>query len=131
MSSKQLAPEVADSVAGSQHGGDMAAVYEVGTRDQQSAAAAPTSSMKSNLRAIMRIPVTIKVVVGSTTLPIAALAALAPGSVVPLDRNVGDKVDVVANGRVIARGAIVVIDGDASRFGVAIDALVEPNPAEG
>jgi flagellar motor switch protein FliN len=131
MSSTELAPEFADGVAGSQRDAEKGAASAVDTKDKSRAADAATSSMKSNLRAIMRIPVTIKVVVGSTTLPIATLAALAPGSVVPLDRNVGDKVDVVANGRVIARGAIVVIDGDATRFGVAIDALVESNTLEG
>jgi flagellar motor switch protein FliN len=88
------------------------------------APAGGTSNHSANLRAIMRIPVTIKVVVGCATLPIAELTALERGSLVPLDRQAGDKVDVVANGRVIARGQVVVIDGEASRFAVSIDEIV-------
>lgn len=73
---------------------------------------------------IMRIPVTLKVVIGSATLPVSTLAALEPGSLVKLDRGVGDKVDVVANGRVIARGEIVVLDEAGARYGVSIDEIV-------
>lgn len=68
----------------------------------------------------MDIPVTMKVVLGSATMPVAALQKLARGSIVKLDKKVGDAVDIFVNGRLIARGEVVVLDEAASRFGVTL-----------
>jgi flagellar motor switch protein FliN len=84
----------------------------------------PSGSPPHALQTILRIPVSLKVVVGSVTLPVSALASLQQGSLLKLDRGLGDRVDVVANGRVIAKGEIVVLDGDGARYGVTIDELV-------
>lgn len=73
-----------------------------------------------NLGAILSIPVTVQVVLGSTSLPVAGLMKLARGAVVSLDQRVGDPVDVVVNGTVIARGEIVVVDDATQRFGVSL-----------
>jgi flagellar motor switch protein FliN len=74
----------------------------------------------ANLSAILSIPVTVQVVLGSTSLPVAGLMKLARGAIVSLDQRVGDPVDVVVNGTVIARGEIVVIDEASQRFGVSL-----------
>jgi len=73
-----------------------------------------------NLSAILSIPVTVQVVLGSTSLPVAGLMKLARGAIVSLDQRVGDPVDVVVNGTVIARGEIVVVDEASQRFGVSL-----------
>ncbi|MBV9909448.1 MAG: flagellar motor switch protein FliN [Hyphomicrobiales bacterium] len=73
-----------------------------------------------NLSTILSIPVTVQVVLGSTSLPVAGLMKLARGAVVSLDQRVGDPVDVVVNGTVIARGEIVVVDDASQRFGVSL-----------
>jgi flagellar motor switch protein FliN len=73
-----------------------------------------------NLGAILSIPVTVQVVLGSTSLPVAGLMKLARGAIVSLDQRVGDPVDVVVNGAVIARGEIVVVDEASQRFGVSL-----------
>jgi flagellar motor switch protein FliN len=73
-----------------------------------------------NLGAILSIPVTVQVVLGSTSLPVSGLMKLARGAVVSLDQRVGDPVDVVVNGTVIARGEIVVVDDASQRFGVSL-----------
>jgi flagellar motor switch protein FliN len=73
-----------------------------------------------NLGAILSIPVTVQVVLGSTSLPVAGLMKLARGAIVSLDQRVGDPVDVVVNGTVIARGEIVVVDEASQRFGVSL-----------
>jgi flagellar motor switch protein FliN/FliY len=73
-----------------------------------------------NLGAILSIPVTVQVVLGSTSLPVAGLMKLARGAIVSLDQRVGDRVDVVVNGAVIARGEIVVVDEASQRFGVSL-----------
>ena len=73
-----------------------------------------------NLGAILSIPVTVQVVLGSTSLPVSGLMKLARGAIVSLDQRVGDPVDVVVNGTVIARGEIVVVDDATQRFGVSL-----------
>lgn len=78
----------------------------------------------ANLEMIMRIPVTVKVVLGSATMPVANLAKLGRGAVIPLDRRVGEPVDVVVNGRVVARGEVVVVDEATSRFGISLTEVV-------
>lgn len=79
------------------------------------------------LDTVLRIPVTMQVVLGSATMPVANLMKLGRGQVVSLDHRVGEPVDVVVNGRVIARGEVVVVDDDSSRFGVSLTELVGPN----
>ena len=74
----------------------------------------------SNLGAILSIPVTVQVVLGSTSLAVSGLMKLARGAIVSLDQRVGDPVDVVVNGTVIARGEIVVVDDATQRFGVSL-----------
>ena len=77
-----------------------------------------------NLEAVMQIPVTIKIVLGAATMPVAGLVKLGRGSVIALDRRVGEPVDVTVNGRLVARGEVVVIEEDNSRFGIALTEIV-------
>lgn len=79
-----------------------------------------------NLDSILRIPVTIQVVLGSATMPVANLMKLGRGAIVPLDHRVGEPVDVVVNGRIIARGEVVVVEDDNSRFGISLTEIVGP-----
>lgn len=79
-----------------------------------------------NVDTILRIPVVMQVVLGSATMPVANLMKLGRGQVVALDHRVGEPVDIVVNGRVIARGEVVVVDDDSSRFGVSLTEIVGP-----
>ena len=74
--------------------------------------------------AILRIPVQVQVVIGTATLPVAQIMKLGRGAVVALDQKVGDPVDVVVNGRIVARGEVVVVEEDNSRFGVSLTEIV-------
>jgi flagellar motor switch protein FliN/FliY len=80
-----------------------------------------------NLDTILRIPVTMQVVLGRAQMPVANLMKLARGSVVPLDHRVGEVVDVVVNGRLIARGEVVILEEDSTRFGVSLTEIAGPN----
>ena len=82
-----------------------------------------------NLEMVMRIPVTVKIVLGSATMPVANLVKLGRGAIIPLDRRVGEPVDVVVNGRVVARGEVVVVDEATSRFGIKLTEVVGPSAA--
>ena len=79
---------------------------------------------------ILRIPVDLQVVLGSATMPVANLMKLGRGQVVALDHRVGEPVDIVVNGRIIARGEVVVVDDDSSRFGVSVTEIVGPSGDE-
>ena len=83
-----------------------------------------------NLDSILRIPVLVQVVLGSATMPVANLMKLGRGAVVPLDHRVGEPVDVMVNGRVIARGEIVIVEEDNSRFGVSLTEVVGPTDSD-
>jgi flagellar motor switch protein FliN/FliY len=77
-----------------------------------------------NLDAILSIPVTVQVVLGTTSMPVARLMKLGRGAVITLDQKVGAPVNVLVNGRVVARGEVVVVDEDSSRFGVTLTEIV-------
>ena len=77
-----------------------------------------------NLDTILQIPVTVQVILGSTTMPVASLMKLGPGAVVPLDRRVGEPVEIMVNGRIVARGEMMVLEADKSRFGVSLTEIV-------
>lgn len=79
---------------------------------------------------IMRIPVSVRVVLGSATMPVSSLAKLGRGAVIPLDRRVGEPVDVVVNGRVIARGEVVVMDEGSNRFGLKLTEVIGPSAVD-
>ncbi len=80
-----------------------------------------------NLETILKISVVVQVVLGSATMPVSTLLKLGRGAVIPLDHRVGEAVDVMVNGRIIARGEIVVVEDDNSRFGVSLTEIVSPS----
>jgi flagellar motor switch protein FliN/FliY len=72
----------------------------------------------------MNIPVDVQIVLGSTEMPVSELMALQKGSTVALNRRIGEPVDVVVNGRRIARGEITVLESDPSRFGIRLTEII-------
>lgn len=80
----------------------------------------PTSQRSDVDNLIMDIPVTLKVVLGTAKMPVAAISKMARGTVIKLDNKVGDPVDIYVNGRFLAQGQVVVLDEGTSRFGVTL-----------
>lgn len=76
-----------------------------------------------NLDLVLDVPVNVSLRVGSTHLPIRELVKLVEGSVVALDRQADQPMDVLVNGTLIAHGEIVVVD---DRFGVRLTDVVSP-----
>jgi flagellar motor switch protein FliN len=118
---EEYAAEIAEKSA-EQGSGVRAGASGIGRSRTHEEARPPTG----NLEMVMRIPVTIKVVLGSATMPVANLVKLGRGAIIPLDRKVGEPVDVVVNGRVVARGEVVVVDEATSRFGISLTEIVGP-----
>jgi len=93
--------------------------------EQDAATPAPTPTPgPPKYDAILSIPVTVQVVLGATSMPVASLMKLGRGAVISLDQRVGDPVDVVVNGRVIARGEVVIVDEESARYGVSLTEIV-------
>ena len=82
----------------------------------------------ARLGLLMDIPVKISVVLGRTQLTLGEIMALEPGGIVELEKLVGDPIEVLANGKLILRGEVVVID---ENFGVRVTEIVDPCPRKG
>lgn len=86
--------------------------------------AVPSDAPAGNADLIMSIPVEVQVVLGATHMPVATLMNLGRGAIIALDKQIGDPVDIVVNGRVIARGEVIVMEDDTSRFGVSLTEII-------
>jgi len=128
----KLSIPVQDAIAEqSSSSDDASGVQKPGQGQQPQKGPQEPAALARNLEMVMRIPVSVKIVLGSTTMPVANLVKLGRGAVIPLDRRVGEPVDVVVNGRVVARGDVVVLDDDNSRFGISLTEVVEPGSHKG
>jgi len=78
---------------------------------------------EANIGMLMDVPLQLTVELGRTRKLIREILELAPGSVVELDKLAGEPVDVLVNGKLIAKGEVVVID---ENFGVRITDIVSP-----
>lgn len=70
-----------------------------------------------NFRLLADIPVRLSVEVGSTSLKLAEVLDLAEGSVVELDRQADELLDIMVNGTLIAKGEVVTVNG---RYGIRV-----------
>jgi len=80
-------------------------------------AAAPVAVSAEELSRLHDVPVELAVEVGRTKMTIREALALGPGSIVTLNRLAGEPVDLLVNGKPIARGEVVVIDEE---FGLRV-----------
>ncbi|HEV2554402.1 MAG TPA: flagellar motor switch protein FliN [Bosea sp. (in: a-proteobacteria)] len=121
---KPTKPMKLSDLALSEEQADVALMEPQAATEPEAAEAPPPADDPLNLEAVMRIPVTIQVVLGSASMQVANLMKLRRGAVVPLDHRVGEPVDVVVNGRIVARGEVVIVEDDNSRFGVSLTEIV-------
>jgi flagellar motor switch protein FliN/FliY len=83
---------------------------------------------RAELDRLRDVPVDLAVEIGRTTMTIGETLALGPGSIITLNRLAGEPVDLLVNGKPIARGEVVVIDEE---FGLRItDVVSAPGGAE-
>lgn len=74
------------------------------------------------MEAVFEVPVKVKAVLGGARVQVGELIRMRAGHVLELDRRVGEPVDVYVNGRLIARGELVLIDG---LLGVTLTEIVK------
>ncbi|WP_175760800.1 flagellar motor switch protein FliN [Burkholderia ambifaria] len=84
---------------------------------EQHADANAEESLRPMLELLDGVKVTVDVLLGRTTMNIKDMMTLQSGGVLELDRSIGDPVEIALNGKTIATGEIVAVDG---RFGVRI-----------
>jgi flagellar motor switch protein FliN/FliY len=77
----------------------------------------------SNLNLLMDVTMSLTVELGRTNMLIKDVLQLSEGAVVELDKNVGEDLDLLANGKLIGRGKIIVID---DYYGIQITHIVDP-----
>lgn len=74
-------------------------------------------SSRANYRLLADIPLRLSVEVGSTSLRLAELMDLNSGSVVELDRQANELLDIMVNGTLVAKGEVVTVNG---KFGIRV-----------
>lgn len=77
----------------------------------------------TNIEILLDIPLEVSVELGRTKMVIKDLIQLGPGSVIELDKLIGEPVDLLVNDNLIARGEVVVFD---ENFGIRITDIVTP-----
>lgn len=82
----------------------------------------------SDLAPVFDVPVHISAVLGKANLSVAQLLKLAQGSVLELDRKVGEAIDIYVNNRLVARGEVVVVD---DRLGVTMTEIIKSEDSAG
>lgn len=76
----------------------------------------------ADLVAVYDVPVNIQAVLGRSQMEVASLLRLTRGSVIELDRKVGEAIDIYVNNRLVARGEVVVVD---ERLGVTMTEIIK------
>jgi flagellar motor switch protein FliN/FliY len=80
------------------------------------------NKIASDLAPVFDVPVNISAVLGRASLSVAQLLQLSSGSVLELDRKVGEAIDIYVNNRLVARGEVVVVD---DRLGVTMTEIIK------
>lgn len=120
--SEENASENEDAKAEAAGSADAAPQY---TPDELSKGKEADSGPKAdvNLDLVLDIPVNVSLRVGSTDISIRDLVRLVEGSVIALEQDADEPMDVLVNGTLIAHGEIVVVD---DRFGVRLTDVIGP-----
>ena len=85
--------------------------------------AAHPAGAGQDLTPVLDVPVELAVEIGRARMTIRETLGIAPGSLIALDRVAGEPVDLLVNGRRIARGEVVAIDEE---FGLRVTEVVPP-----
>lgn len=82
----------------------------------------PAMFQQENIDLIMDVPLEVTVELGRTTKSIQEILDFAPGTIIELDKIAGEPIDVLVNGKYIAKGEVVVIE---ESFGVRITEIIK------
>jgi len=99
---------------------------------EEAAAAAPPADIApedesisaTELAPVFDVPVRISAVLGKSVIDVHDLLALDRGSVLELDRKIGEAIDIYVNNRIVARGEIVIVD---EQLGITMTEIIKDN----
>src|SRR5215470_11962074 len=76
----------------------------------------------SDLEAVFDVPVQVSAVLGRSKMDVGELLKLGPGTVLELDRRVGEAIDIYVNNRLVARGEVVLVE---DKLGVTMTEIIK------
>ena len=85
-----------------------------------------TSRGAADLEAVFDVPVQVSAVLGRAHMDVGELLNLGPGTVLELDRKVGEAIDIYVNNRLVARGEVVLVE---EKLGVTMTEIIKAERA--
>ena len=82
----------------------------------------------ADLAPVFEVPVNVSAVLGKALIDVNSLLKLTAGSVVELDRKIGEAIDIYVNNRLVARGEVVVVD---DKLGVTMTEIIKSDKTGG
>jgi flagellar motor switch protein FliN/FliY len=76
----------------------------------------------ADLEAVFDVPVQVSAVLGRSRMEVGDLLKLSPGTVLELDRKVGEAIDIYVNNRLVARGEVVLVE---EKLGVTMTEIIK------
>jgi flagellar motor switch protein FliN/FliY len=83
---------------------------------------AAAAKSAADLEAVFDVPVHVSAVLGRTHMDVGDLLKLGPGSILELDRKVGEAIDIFVNNRLVARGEVVLVK---ERLGITMTEIIK------
>ncbi|MEJ5228609.1 MAG: flagellar motor switch protein FliN, partial [Pseudothermotoga sp.] len=93
------------------------------SKQPEETAVTPSSEFSDKLELLLDVPLKVVVELGRAKMTLKQVLEMNVGSLIELDKLTGEPVDILVNGRLIARGEVVVVD---ENFGVRITEIVSP-----
>jgi flagellar motor switch protein FliN len=96
---------------------DAPVIDEIGYLDDEQ-----ISRVAADLEAVFDVPVQVSAVLGRSKMDVGELLKLGPGTVLELDRRVGEAIDIYVNNRLVARGEVVLVE---DKLGVTMTEIIK------
>ena len=96
---------------------DAAPVDDIGYNEDEQAA-----RIAADLEAVFDVPVQVSAVLGRARMEVGELLRMGAGTVLELDRRVGEAIDIYVNNRLVARGEVVLVE---DKLGVTMTEIIK------
>jgi flagellar motor switch protein FliN/FliY len=96
---------------------EVPATDDIGYNEDEQAA-----RIAADLEAVFDVPVQVSAVLGRSKMDVGELLKLGPGTVLELDRRVGESIDIYVNNRLVARGEVVLVE---DKLGVTMTEIIK------
>lgn len=97
--------------------GDPMVTGDIGYADDEQ-----VTRIAADLEAVFDVPVQVSAVLGRSKMDVGELLKLGPGTVLELDRRVGEAIDIYVNNRLVARGEVVLVE---DKLGVTMTEIIK------